>query len=346
MSSVRAALPDEPTLPALDLVLVNNVKDATAIYVSLSIDLPTITVVPTGEVTFWYEDFDLDASTVNLQPVAQEILIQHLQSHEQELVSTGMESAREQRLEDYVVRALVDYPDVDYDTTADLLYKLANQLVEHLRGRLENDDDKVRNVLVYYQARLGQLVRAQLDAHRRERTTGYEVRVTSGHRPLKPATFAIRQGDNPRNVREPVTEKRDIPKMLFTGFKKCLYPFQKFESDPERRFAVVLENDTAVLKWVKPAKGNFQIQLRGGVLYEPDFVVETTDCRYLVEVKRGDLVTDKVVLEKAEAAIAWCRSATDFTKTTDGKPWHYVLIPDGEIQENLSMSWLANQFQR
>jgi type III restriction enzyme len=35
--------------------------------------------------------------------------------------------------------------------------------------------------------------------------------------------------------------------MLFGGFSKCLYPAQRFQSDSERRFSVVLENDSEVL---------------------------------------------------------------------------------------------------
>jgi type III restriction enzyme len=29
--------------------------------------------------------------------------------------------------------------------------------------------------------------------------------------------------------------------MIFGGFRRCLYPLQKFDSDAERRFAVLLE---------------------------------------------------------------------------------------------------------
>jgi hypothetical protein len=47
--------------------------------------------------------------------------------------------------------------------------------------------------------------------------------------------------------------------MIFDGFKKCLYPVQKFDADSERRFAVALENDEEVLKWFKPARAYFQI---------------------------------------------------------------------------------------
>lgn len=44
--------------------------------------------------------------------------------------------------------------------------------------------------------------------------------------------------------------------------------------DSERRFAVILEDDNAVLKWFKPARGQFQIYYHKDQAYEPDFVVE------------------------------------------------------------------------
>lgn len=54
------------------------VETTTRMYRDLSIDVPKIVVVPQGEVTCRYEDFDLDATGINLQPVDQDILIQHL----------------------------------------------------------------------------------------------------------------------------------------------------------------------------------------------------------------------------------------------------------------------------
>ncbi len=79
--------------------------------------------------------------------------------------------------------------------------------------------------------------------------------------------------------------------MLFGGFQKCLYSVKKFDSDPERRFAVILENDEDVLKWFKPAKGDFQIHYSHDESYEPDFVVETKTCKFLCEPKRASEVT-------------------------------------------------------
>jgi hypothetical protein len=40
--------------------------------------------------------------------------------------------------------------------------------------------------------------------------------------------------------------------MVFGHFSRCLYPQQKFDSDTERRFAVILERDADT--WFKPAK--------------------------------------------------------------------------------------------
>ena len=84
--------------------------------------------------------------------------------------------------------------------------------------------------------------------------------------------------------------------MLFGGFARCLYPLQKFDSDTERRFAIILERDAA--KWFKPAKGQFQIYYKLGTEqpeYMPDFVAETDTTIFMVETKaRNDINTQEV----------------------------------------------------
>jgi len=345
VEEVKAATAAQADLPGVGKDVEVGVREATEIYIARSIDIPTITVVPTGEVTIGYHDFDLDISVLPpIRPVEQDILIQHLRTHEQDALAVAGGEVYETRLEDYLVSALISFDDVDYDATADLLYRLAGQLVQHLSSYLK-DDDAVRNVLVYYQRRLGELVHAQMDKHRYERTTGYEVKILSGHRPLKPETFKLKPSEKARFFRIPVDDKRRIPQMLFGGFNKCLYPCQKFHSDPERRFSVLLESDPAVEKWVKPARANFQIQLNGGGLYEPDFVIEAAHGKYLAEVKSDDELDDALVLAKAEAAAVWCRHATDAALPGD-KPWRYLLIPASAIQENLTLKYLANQYER
>ena len=97
--------------------------------------------------------------------------------------------------------------------------------------------------------------------------------------------------------------------MLFGGFTRCLYPLQKFDSDTERRFAIILERDAT--KWLKPAKGQFQIYYKLGAEqpeYIPDFVAETDTAILMVETKARTDINTQEVQAKAAAASALVRS--------------------------------------
>ena len=123
--------------------------------------------------------------------------------------------------------------------------------------------------------------------------------------------------------------------MLFNGFERCLYNEQKFDSDTERRFAVILERDA--IKWFKPVIGQFQIVYKDGVdqkEYQPDFVAEDKTTIYMVETKARNDLNDPVVIAKAESATEWCKNATNYSTSVDGKPWTYLLVPHDEITEN------------
>ena len=72
-----------------------------------------------------------------------------------------------------------------------------------------------------------------MQAHRWERAAGYEVRVSKGFETPRELAFAAPQGEKVRDFKQAVQKKQDIPKMLFGGFKRCLYPVQKFSSDPD-----------------------------------------------------------------------------------------------------------------
>jgi type III restriction enzyme len=102
-----------------------------------------------------------------------------------------------------------------------------------------------------------------------------------------------------------------MAKYLFGGFERCLYPLQKFQSDPERKLAVILERES--LKWFKPAKGQFQIYYKRGAEhpeYQPDFVAETEKLIYMLEPKAANQMTDAEVIAKRDAAVKWCQHAS------------------------------------
>jgi len=318
------------------------VSETTALYRVLSIDVPKIVVVPKGEVTCGYEDFDLDTRNINLQPVAQDILIQHLHENQRYRLEDGSGIIQEKRPEDYLVRGLIDFDDVSYDEHAGLLYKLAGQVVARLREYLTDEDDVI-NVLQYHQQTLVNLIHSQMQQHFVESATAYEAHVTRGFHTLRANNYSAAANENVRDFRTAVPEgqRNRISSMVFGGFSKCLYPIQKFDSDSERRFAVLLENEDDVLKWFKPAKGDFQIHYSHEDSYEPDFVVETKTEKLLCEPERASEMTDETVLAKADAAATWCKHATDHANENGGKPWRYLLIAHDQIQDQMTLTGLA-----
>ncbi|ATG89830.1 DEAD/DEAH box helicase [Methylomonas koyamae] len=329
--------------------LADVVKTTTEVVVQQTIDIPRITLVPNGEVTTGFHPFELDVAQLHLQPGEREIVGQLLRTNEQFTLAAEI-GLVEQRLEDYIVHALVDYDDIDYFTHADLLYDLAGQMVKHLASYLS--EAEVQNVLDRDRQLIAREIHAQMMAHFWEEATEYEVKVsrgftelkscnytaTAGHAAIAPGNFAAYTpslGIATHHYRETVAETSRIKQMLFGGFERCLYPLQKFDSDTERRFAVILERDAQ--KWFKPAKGQFQIYYKLGTEqpeYVPDFVAETELQIFMVETKaRGDMDSQEVQA-KAAAAARWCQYASEHASEIGTKVWSYLLLPHDEIVES------------
>ena len=319
------------------------VSKVTDVYVAHTIAIPRVIVLPKGIVEAGFRDFTLDLSSLRLQPVSKEILVQHLASDTRDVIGALEGGHEEERLEDYVVRGLIDFDDVNYDEQAGLLYDLAGQLIDHLRGYLRNDDE-VRNVLLFHQRQISNFVHAQMQQHTWEEASSYEATVSSGFSEIRSQAFAASSSELVRPYDTPIANKLDIRKMLFGGFKKCLYTTQKFDVDTERRFAVILEKDSSVIKWFKPGKGVFQIRYTGDNSYEPDFVVETETEKFLCEPKRADQLQDPVVIAKARAAATWCGHASSYELENAGKPWRYLLIPHDVIADNMTIDGLADRY--
>lgn len=324
----------DDAIPALDLLSV--VAKTTEIVVQQTIDIPRIAVVPTGEVTTGFHPFKL-GTMPNFQPGQREIVGQELRTNEQFTMNreAGM---REKRFEDYIVKKLIDFDDIDYFTQSALLYDLAGQAVSHYQAQ-NYSESELHEVFDTYGSELARLIRAEMMDHFWEEATEYEVQVSRGFTELKACNYTVTAGQTAHHFRETVTELGRIKQMLFGGFARCLYPLQKFDSDTERRFAVILERGAS--KWFKPAKGQFQIYYKLGTEqpeYIPDFVAEMDSAIFMVETKaRADINTPEVKA-KAAAAARWCKHASDHATTVGTKPWRYVLVPHDEITESMRLS--------
>ncbi|MDD1629259.1 MAG: type III restriction endonuclease subunit R, partial [Methylococcaceae bacterium] len=215
----------------------------------------------------------------------------------------------------------------------------------HLQGYLS--EDEVNNVLGNNRQLLAKTIHTQMAEHFWEQADTYEVEVRSGFTPLKSCAYTIAAGQSVQPYRDTISDKGKIKQMLFGSFSKCLYPVQKFDSDTERRFAVILERDAQ--KWFKPAKGQFKIYYKDGAEhpeYVPDFVAETEDCVLMVETKSQAEMADTKVQAKADAAVTWCENAGDYLLKNGGKAWKYLLIPHDEVKENFQLGDYVRKFER
>lgn len=151
--------------------------------------------------------------------------------------------------------------------------------------------------------------------------------------------------ETPLDFRLAPADKSNMARYLFGGFERCLYPVQKFQSDAERRLALILDRDAQ--KWFKPARGRFQLFYRGEAdlqEYQPDFVAETDDSILMLEPKAANQMKDPDVLAKRDSALEWCRHASNHAASYGGKPWRYALIPHDVIAENRTLASLVQQF--
>jgi type III restriction enzyme len=217
------------------------VKKATNLMVQQTIDIPRIVVVPKGDVSYGYRPFALNLTGLNLQPSTRDIVIQSLQTNKQEFMNSQI-GLTEQLPEDYIVHALIDYDDICYDEHADLIYDLASQVVQHLNSYLS--EDEVNNVLNNNRQLIAKNVYTQMTENFWEKADDYEVEIRSGFTPLKQCAYTVSENQPVHSYRDTVSDKSKIKQLLFGNFSKCLYNYQKFDSDTERRFSIILERDS------------------------------------------------------------------------------------------------------
>jgi type III restriction enzyme len=328
-------------MPALDMAAV--IAATTKLVVERTIDIPRIVVMPKGAVKAGFRPFTLDLSGMRYPAPSKELWAKHLRTDQIDIIGLARGNLIEKRPEDYVVSGLIDFPDIAYDESADLLYDLAAQVVRHLRTYLS--EEEILQVLSLQQREIARAVHAQmLDHFWLDDTVEYHHEIRQGFTELKETAFTAIDAQ-PLDYRISPADKSNMPRYLFGGFSKCLSNVAKFHSEAERKLAVILEREA--LKWLRPAKGQFQMFYRSGhdhLEYQPDFVAEMGDRIVMLEPKMATQMTEKDVLAKRGVAVQWCGWASEHAQTYGGKPWSYALIPHDAIAENVTINFLLERY--
>jgi hypothetical protein len=139
------------------------------------------------------------------------------------------------------------------------------------------------------------------------------------------------------------TTKPIVVTMVFNGFKKCLYEKQKFDSNPERMFAKIIEDEKDALKWFRPDLSRFSIRRNNGENYFPDFVVETNDMKYICEVKADSKVNDPDVIDKWNAAVAWCEVVSEAERAAGRKTTEYRDLTPRNLSKSIGIKTVKLQ---
>ena len=261
-----------------------------------------------------------------------------------------------------LVSEVAGFNDIDYDDCGGLVGQLCEECVNGLAAKLPPDD--MVNCMRNNRRSIAESIRRQLVEHAVYDSAEDSVEIRSGHVVLRANTLTINQGESPRPFDVPLAagEKSRIRGMVFNGFSKCLFSLQKFDSDPEREFAVMLEREETVKKWFKPTLSNLRLYY-GPNEYTPDFVVETETEKLLCEVKAVGKVDDAIVQAKKDAALKWCHYANEaFCESgapgegvppSDSraqvlaarhKPWRYLLVPDTAINGSLTLNGAISSY--
>ena len=308
------------------------------------IEIPRI-VLQQKEIKSGFHDFDLDAKNLNYQPVSEEILIKKLREQENNvdiIISKGR--GVKDNPTNIIVNELINYREIDYDEQSDLLFKLANQAIDKFKSYL-NDND-LMNVVQYNKKETGKYIHSQLMEHFYYETPEYEKPFVKPFSKIEEHNFSKYTKDQIYYYTDTITPTNAIPSKIFSGFKKACHKFYKFDSKTEKDFAVILEQDKEVLKWLRPAQNQFRLYWKhNSNQYIPDFIVETKDVIYMIETKKESDIDTSEVQEKAKAALQYCKYASDFNIQNNRKTWKYVIIPHNVVMVNMSFETLVRSYE-
>jgi type III restriction enzyme len=330
------------------------VKNCTETFIKLTINIPRIIQTYEQLGSFTFDDFDIDTVDFNgYKPEAQHLIIQDLLDHHREERQAEFFDSYED-ITHYLLVPLVEETIISYQENADLIQKLVRQVINHITS-YSGGELNTRKILFFNGSNIAHKIMLQMKAHLREAPMELHTKTDSDYSIQTSSSYKMitTEGQKTLDYRASVHDKSKIKNMIFTGFKKCLFDKQKFDSGTEKDLCEILENAANVLKWFKisndRAKEIFNIkypddehQLHN---YLPDFIVETLDGKYMIETKASTQMTDKTVLAKKDAALKWCESATEFELKNKGKAWHYLLIPDNTVTIDRSFEKLVRDFE-
>lgn len=307
-----------------------------------TMSIPQIKITRDNKAVYYFEHFTLDTTDFVYFPIPNDILLKNLvESGDVEVVKgKGLDFNALNPMKT-IVEEISKRPEVDYDACCDLLYDLITTLFDAFAKKFTSDE--IKNIVMCNKRSIADKIYDQMKKHFKCSEPNIVEEISGVSMYIYEPSYMRKIGEEPISVYTTIPDG-DVPKCLFNGFKKALHPIYKFDSAPEKRFAIVCEQNEEVIKWLRPAAKQFNLFYGNGQRYEPDFVVETSDTMYLVEIKGEDKLNDENNLLKKQRAVRYCQVASVYASGHGLKQWKHLYIPSQQVQTNSSFTMLAQRF--
>ena len=300
--------------------------------------IPKIRTEELGEEKYIIQDFNLDLTDMLYVPIVNDILIKNLLDYEDDvkIIKGRVIDYNTIRPEKMLVDEIRKINEIDYEKCPTLIQKIVIQFLSYYRKKYA--EEEVRNICLMNKKDIISKFKTQLLQNLAVVYDGIIDTPFGIETIVNDHIVDVSNGLTNLYV-EPETGK-NIKQYTYTGAKKSILTPFKFDSNPERLFAISCESSPEVLQWLRPSYNQFNITYNRGKKYVPDFVVETNDMYYLVEVKASNQMDDPDVKAKKERAIQYCKVASEYNKANGHKTFKYLFIPHDQISTNSSFNVL------
>jgi hypothetical protein len=205
--------------------------------------------------------------------------------------------------------------------------------------------DHYRQQLITYADRYIDVPRIFIDVSPERKLEPFDVEVRTGPYELVDQhmiSHDLSTGQDRLGDKVEVMEVEN-PRAFLAG--RLIDAVEELDAMNDKDFASILESDPTVKKSIRPPEGTIPVSHRGQY-YTPDFIVETEQNKFLIEVKgMRDLIPSisEDVREKAHAAVKWVEQASKIEGT---KPWGYRLVPEDAVGAGRDLGFVLSHAVR
>ena len=285
---------------------------ARAVLPQIQFELPRISVVR-QRVLFEVDNFTLDLSPIQFLDDGQLYI-------GEEHATVKPTQVDDPSLENHLLFWLVEFEDIDLEVNLESLTDLSGQVVSYLASIVPSE--RIKSVIEQYSYALACLIYEQIQLYSPQ-DIDFEVQLAEGTEELKAGLR--RSGGQPTDFWSFTADVDSVDWREYSGFDRCIYPIQVLGRTLDLELVWHLEQ--AAICWFRPVQGQFAIYLSqtSETQYQPDFVAEFIEARYLIITSQDDSVVRKAALKE------WCKQATEKAV----KPWQCICLTTRNLKEEL-----------